>query len=362
MTSPLSGTKFSGGGGDFPEGISVIICAHNAADRIGETLRHLAKQQTGAVQWEIILVDNGSTDNTTEVARRVWPIDAPAPLRLLSESTLGYNRAADHGIAHARFSIIAHVHDDNWLAEDWLARVAAIFRSNPEIGACGGLITGAFDCAAPKWFSEFQENYAVGPQGEHEGDITWSRGYLWGAGLCLRRTAWMEIKRRGFQSLGSGRTAGKRMISGEDTELCYALRLAGWKLWYSENLCLTHYIPAARLNWRYLRALFRSFGESSARHDCYLYPLSHTSISFSIWRTALLQSLRGVLGWLRRKWTALFRRSEGNPDLLRLEWYIGRTIELIRLRDVYADAHRAVLNAKWRKVGPISAALAGDRR
>ena len=344
MTSLLSGM--------FPEGISVIVCVHNGADRIGPTLRHLARQEAGSMPWEVIVVDNGSTDGTARAAREAWPTDAPAPLRLFSQPIPGYNHAADCGIAEARFNVIAHVHDDNWLEKDWLARAAAVFQSDPEIGACGGQTKASFECDPPWWFREFQENYAVGLQSEHSGDITWSRGYLWGAGLCVRRTAWMELKRQGFRPLSTGRNAGRRLISGEDSEVCFALRLAGWKLWYSEDLCLTHYLPAARLNWIYLRRLFRSFGEASAGHDCYLSVISNAGVNFErMWRDALMESLCKILRRRPRRWAALLLGSEGNPDVLRLEWQIGRIIGLMRMRGTYADAHRAVFDAEWRNAG-----------
>lgn len=350
MTSLLSGIRFSGGDEDFPEGISVIICTRNATSRIGQTLRHLARQKVSGLPWEIIIVDNGSTDETAEMARREWPVDAPVPLRIFYEPTPGYNYAAEHGISHARYSVISHVHDDNWLEEDWIARVAAIFRSNPEIGACGGRTKANFECLPPAWFSKFQENYAIGPQSERGGDITWSRGYLWGAGLSVRRTAWMQLKQRGFRSRSSGRKAGQRLISGEDSEICYALRLAGWKLWYCEDLQLTHHIPATRLNWQYLRRLFRSFGGASALHDCYFYPLSHVSLRCDgLWREALMKSLSQLLWRVRRAGPALFWTFEGNADLLQLEREIGRTVQLIRMRNAYAQTHRAVFDAEWRE-------------
>jgi glycosyltransferase involved in cell wall biosynthesis len=349
MTSPSSGIE-SSGRGEFAEGVSVIVCARNAASRIGRTLLHLAQQEAVPVPWEVIVVDNNSTDGTVEAARKAWPANAPAPLRLLSEPTLGYNHAAERGIANARYSIIAHVHDDNWLEKNWIAQAAAIFRSDPEIGACGGRVEAGLECKPPWWFAATQHRYAVGPQGEQSGDVTWSRGYLWGAGLCVRRTAWEKLEQEGFRFLTSGRKASGKIISGEDSEICYALRLAGWKLYYSEDLRLTHYIPAARLNWRYLTKLVRSFGAASALHDCYIYPLSHERLNEDrIWWNALKQSVRRLVG-MRRSWFALVRESEGNTDLLLLQRQIARTLELVRLRNTYAQIHRAVFHAAWRRM------------
>src|SRR5690348_8092021 len=71
-------------------GISVVICTYNGAERLPQTLAHLAAQEdTGTIAWEVLVVDNASTDDTAEVARRCWPADAPAPLRVVGEPRMG---------------------------------------------------------------------------------------------------------------------------------------------------------------------------------------------------------------------------------------------------------------------------------
>lgn len=323
------------------------MCTYNGAARIGETLRHLAQQEKVTVPWEVIVVDNASNDGTAEVALREWPYDASAPLRIFHERSPGYNHAADLGIAKSRYGIIAHVHDDVWLDTDWLARAAAIFTSNPAIGACGGYNRANCECSPPAWFKRYEEYFAVGQQADSSGDITFSRGYLWGAGLCIRASAWRDLKGSGFAPLTTGRNASCKLIAGEDSEVCYALRLAGWKLWYSDELRLTHFIRRERLTWRYLCRLSRSFGEASALHDCYLYPITRNRIRANLWSKAVLRSLvdlwRSRLGFL-----ALLTGAEGNLHAVRLERRIGRAAELIRMRKSYKATHHRVLNANWR--------------
>ncbi len=300
------------------------------------------------VPWEVIVVDNASSDGTAAVALREWPHDASAPLRVLKEPIPGYNHAADLAIANARYSILAHVHDDIWLEKDWLARAVTILANNPEVGACGGHNRARFECSPPKWFTQFKEYYAVGQQSDRTGDITSTRGYLWGAGLCIRTKAWRELKNGGFVSLSTGRTPGRKLIAGEDSEICYVLRLAGWRLWYSDELRLTHFIHSKRLTWRYLRRLSRSYGEASALHDCYLSPFTRCSLVPNPWSKALKQSISNMLG-SRLGLLALLIGLEGNSHALQLEREIGRTIELILIRRHYEGNHHRVLNAKWRK-------------
>ncbi|PYU17577.1 MAG: hypothetical protein DMG32_27740 [Acidobacteria bacterium] len=73
-----------------PDGLSVILCCHNSASRLPATLGHLTGQRSGGrFPWEVILVDNASSDATGRLAQELWPQDAPAPLRVVHEARLG---------------------------------------------------------------------------------------------------------------------------------------------------------------------------------------------------------------------------------------------------------------------------------
>ena len=250
--------------------VSVVICCHNSSARLGPTLEHLLRQDVPPdLAWEVVVVDNASTDETGPVARALWPDGAPAPLRVVSEPKPGLIHARRRGLSEARYEIVSFLDDDNWAAADWVRRVAEIMAADPRVGACGGRTEAVTEITPPPWFTNYAAWFAVGRQGEDVGDITWRRGRLWGAGLTLRKKAWNDLTENGFEPTLSGRT-GKKMTAGEDTEICYALRLAGWRLWYSEELVLRHFIPAERLTIAYLTRLRCGFGRQSTGFDPYL--------------------------------------------------------------------------------------------
>ena len=100
-------------------GISVVICSYNGESRIADTFCHLYQQTiTGHIDWEVILVDNASTDGLVQVARQSW--NGAMPLRILSEPMPGVEHARQTGILAARYSYIIFVDDDNHLAADYL--------------------------------------------------------------------------------------------------------------------------------------------------------------------------------------------------------------------------------------------------
>ena len=176
----------------MPAGVSIIICCHNSAQLLPETLGRLAAQRFAGPppDCEVIVVDNASTDHTAQVARQSWPADCAIPLRVVTEPQLGLTSARLRGIVEARHEIVCFVDDDNRVNSDWLDTVSKLVDEHPDVGAFGGQIEARSEAALPAWFHRFQNYYAVGQQGEQAGDVTDTRGYLWGAGLCLRKSAW----------------------------------------------------------------------------------------------------------------------------------------------------------------------------
>jgi glycosyltransferase involved in cell wall biosynthesis len=265
--------------GEFPDrpaahrrGVTILICCHNAAGRLVPTLRHLLAQQTsGATPWEVLVVDNASSDGTAEVARSVWPAGHTAPLRVISEPRLGLSYARARGLAEARYEYISFVDDDNWVNPQWIETVCAIFDGDPDIGACGSRNAAVFEAPPPPWFDRYKQGYAVGDWGSVARYTSFAD--IWGAGLSLRRIAWQQLQRVGFSPILTDRK-GNELSSCGDTEICAALSLLGWKLWYDPRLRLEHFIPAQRLTWTYLRRLWRGFGRAAVAISWYSYALT----------------------------------------------------------------------------------------
>lgn len=334
-------------------GVSVVVCCHNSAARLPETLAHLAAQESAAGgPWEVIVVDNASTDNTAGVALAEWPVDSPAPLRVVTERTLGLSHARIRGLSESTYGLVSFVDDDNWVCPEWVRCASELMSSRPEVGACGGQIEAVCEVPPPRWFDRYKGCYAIGAQGNQAGDITGDRGYLWGAGLTVRKSAILRLLSGGFQFLMMGRE-GTTLTAGEDAELCCALRLAGWRLWYEPRLRMRHYVPATRLKWDYLRSLMRGFGASSAGLDGYLDLLDRKPIPIMgtvrwswLWSAFVASARLG--GLMIGHPVALFRRSEGCPTTLRAEWQLGRIQELLKLRNTYHQALRRIQEAAWR--------------
>lgn len=334
--------------------VSIVICCYNSAPRLPETIQHLLAQEVpDGLLWEVIVVDNACTDNTAQVARSLWPDDAPAPLRVVSEPEPGLSNARRKGFEVAQYELVSFVDDDNWVAPDWVRLVSEIMTAHPEVGALGGRTEAVFEDDPPEWFENIQDQL-VGRQDDLAGDVTETKGNLIGAGLTVRISAWHDLLHKKFQSLLKGRT-GAILLSGEDYEICYALRLAGWKLWCEPNLRLEHYMPNTRLQWEYLRRLNRGFGISRVGLEPYEFALKNLTpglpfIFGRIWIWQALKTLGKVILWHGWDWTrSIWADTEGSKKMLGAEYHLGRLLEILRKRKVYDHNVLSVWNAPYRK-------------
>jgi glycosyltransferase involved in cell wall biosynthesis len=320
-------------------GVSIVICCYNSSSRLPDAFKYLLKQEVPSdILWEVIVVDNASTDNTSHIARSFWPDDAQTQLRIVNEPNPGLSHARKRGFMEAQYEIISFLDDDNWAAPNWVSLVSEIMTAHPDVGACGGRTVAKIYGSAPSWFTEYSSGYVIGRQFNKTGDITWNKGWLWGAGLTIRKKAWEELNQTGFQSILSGRT-GNKISSGEDVELCYALRLAGWRLWYSDDLVIQHYIPFERLTIDYLSKLEFGFGAQTVGFDPYNFYVSHTH--------AEIKTIFGKI-WLRklfREFYICFFR-----DCSFWKKWIGRPKSIFNHRMLWLH-HWGRINALWKARG-----------
>jgi glycosyltransferase involved in cell wall biosynthesis len=257
----------------MPSGISVIICCFNSATRITPTLLHLYNQKDISLSsWEIIVVNNCSTDNTAEKAVQLWeslPSNKPR-FSVVNESTPGLSAARQKGISQSYFDYVLFCDDDNWLDEDYLSLALNIMQNNPLIGALGGTGIPVFEKNEPPYFWVNQYHVlAVGNQSDIDGDITDERGVLYGAGLILNKAAYNTLKEKfQFKFLLSDRI-GDNLVSSGDHELCLALRKIDFRIFNAKALKFKHYIPAYRTTIEYYKKLFLGFGMSYAMLHVY---------------------------------------------------------------------------------------------
>src|SRR5579875_3432367 len=227
------------------KGISVIICCYNSAKRLPETFNYLLKQKIDdKFHWEIIIVDNLSTDNTYEVAKRFKLNHPYIRIEIVRAEIPGLIAARQKGIETTNYDYILFCDDDNWLDKDYLVTGYKILEHNSKVGAVGGTGRAYFENnEKPYWFDDFEALFAVGKQGDKSGYVTYTKGYVYGAGMFVRKAALNNISLE--NSVLTGRLGGK-LSSGDDVELCYNIIINGYEIWWDSYLKFQHYISSNR--------------------------------------------------------------------------------------------------------------------
>jgi glycosyltransferase involved in cell wall biosynthesis len=281
-------------------GISVIICCHNSDWVISRTLSALANQKSPECAWELILVDNNSSDRTREIFQIFQAEHVQVDARYVFEIKQGLSYARIAGYSAAKYPILIFCDDDTLFCAEYLAVAFRYMNYHSQVGLCGGCGTAVFEVQPDSRVLPFLDHYATGPQApESPCDIT-ERGFVFGAGMVVRKSAMDIILECGFEFASLGRT-GKMLTGGEDVELGHAIREAGFRIHYLADLKYEHILPARRLTWDYLNRMTYGSGYSSA-----VMPWPTTLFSFKshpcyVAAWSIVEFLRrGVPCWLGR--------------------------------------------------------------
>lgn len=325
-------------------GVSVIVCCYNSESRIELTLQHLIGQRVDpSLGWEIIVIDNGSNDGTSRTASSFLLNHANSiQWKVVAEPRPGLSNARKRGFDEARFNIVLMVDDDNSLAPNYIDGIWTAFIENPQAGMVGGMGVAKLENEAPTWFKTYDYCFAVGPQTKPS-----SSGieYLYGAGLALRMDVLEQIRAAGFESLLSDRI-GNSLMSGGDTELCFAYRMAGYKLIYRPELTFIHHLSSDRINWSYLRRLFSGFGHTKAYMDIYVSAISGKALPVDgrlpFWLNRVIYLTKDLTKDLPILIKGSIYSLEGNDQLLVAIAKRGHLRRIIWLRKEYLSMFQKV--------------------
>lgn len=338
--------------------VCLLVCSYNGSAVIGETLRHICNVQppTGH-EWELIVVDNASTDGTAATASR-YLNDAPFPCRVLSQPLPGKMNALRMGIHTTQAELISIIDDDNWISADWLETVIARADAHPKVGIFGSLNEAVCESSPPEWFSRFKGRYACGPQNPGKvnanGECTF--GVIFGAGMTFRKSIWTDLEASDFWFMNDC-GPNRFQTSGEDMEFCYAACQLGWHVMYCPELTLKHFMTTPRLNWQYLLRLMKANGHGVVGIDPHII-VKDQSVQpkrmdrlRQTWQWQLIARLRRLTRHPPAKLLFPNRIPEGDASAMSVIGDCAAVRSILRERGRYTKYFRqvAALAATWRK-------------
>ncbi len=209
----------------------MIVCSLNGERVLPACLASVLASR--GVEFELIVVDNGSTDSTAQLVGR----DFPAARLIRTGRNLGFGGGNNVGIQAARGDILILLNDDTEVPPDWLAALARPFARDPSIGAAGCKLLypdrRTIQHAGGVIFPSGNTcHIGVGEEDRGQYDTPCERDYVTGAALALRRSALAEVGLLDPDFFP---------IYFEEVDMQLRLRRAGWKIWYEPTACLIHH-------------------------------------------------------------------------------------------------------------------------
>jgi O-antigen biosynthesis protein len=197
--------------------VTVVLCSYNGERYIGETLSAIQALDYG--NYEVIVVDDGSTDATAAIASRY-------PVRLIRTKNLGLSSARNTGAKAATGDIVAYIDDDAYPDPDWLKHLARVFLCNPDYAGVGG------PNIPPPGDSLVAQCVAHAPGGPlHVLLSDREAEHIPGCNMAFRRTHLLAIG--GFDL--------QFRAAGDDVDVCWRIQEQGWKLGFSPAATVFHH-------------------------------------------------------------------------------------------------------------------------
>ena len=240
---------------DIPA-ISVIISAFNRGEGLRETLRSVLAQDPSAVDYEVIAVDNNSTDNTAEVIHSLIR-EGHTRLRYVFEPQQGVSYGRNAGIRVARAPVLAFTDDDVVVSPQWLRVIKRRFDENPSVDYLTGRMLPIYDVDPPAWLTRANSGPCVlrdrGDQPLYSEPGRFFPGWAT-ANIAFRREVFTRA------GLFSG-----DFPRGQDLEFIIRVWRAQGRGMYAPDMTVSHRITAERMTKAYHRMWHTREGDIRAR-------------------------------------------------------------------------------------------------
>jgi L-malate glycosyltransferase len=240
---------------------TILLATRNRGSTLEAVLARYCELDVPAAGWDIVIVDNGSTDHTKQV---VQAFSERLPISYCFEPTPGKNVALNRGLPLVTGDLIVFTDDDIFPKSDWLTQFCAAADSHPSYAVFSGII-------APRWEAPPSEAirravplsicFGMHAPGMREGPS--DANHAFGGNVAIRADAFRAGHR--FDPTMGPRSDSSPM--GSETELIRRLAHDGFKVWCCEQAVVEHLIPSAHMELSWILKRAERWGRASARLD-----------------------------------------------------------------------------------------------
>ena len=259
---------------------SVVICTYNGSRTIAECLSHVV--QIDYPNWEVIVVDDGSTDHT---AKLVEGFD----VRLIRAPHAGLSAARNTGMRAASGEYVAYIDDDAYPTKDWLRYLALKFLSSSHSGIAGPNLSPPGDGATAQCIDNAPGNPTIVLLSDDEAE------HLPGCNMAFRRECLLAID--GFDE--------RFWAAGDDVDLCWRLMDRGWTLGFAPGAIVWHHRRGS------IRAFWRQqfhYGKAEALLE-EKWPERYNAAGHLAWRGSIYDTRGGMLTSMGRIYHGVWGRA-----------------------------------------------------
>jgi glucosyl-dolichyl phosphate glucuronosyltransferase len=237
--------------------ISVIICSYNRENYIIQAIDSLYHQTIARSEYEVIVVDNNSTDNTEQVCKTYIAAHPDYNIRYLTETQQGASFARNTGAAIATSPYLVFMDDDAKAEKDFLERILHFFETHPDAGAMGGRIIPLYVPAEPKWMSHFVSALVGNFHYSDQVEVFRNGKYPLESNMIVRKADFDAIG--GFNPLLPG-VKGTLRIGGEGKDFFYRLMALDRKVYYDPLAIVHHVVEVKKLTPEYMYRVASGIG------------------------------------------------------------------------------------------------------
>ncbi len=216
--------------------ITVVICTYNRAKFIGDALQSLYEQTLDKNEFEVIVVNNNSTDETEDICQSFMAAHLELDLKYVVENQQGLSFARNRGIEEATYDIINYIDDDAIPYPDFLENILKHFTNFPDTIGIGGVVIPNYEIGEPKWMSKYLEGLVTKVDLGKEIKKYDKKIFPVGCNMTYRKSA--LIKCGGFNNALKWRA--------DDKYIFFAIRKFTDQIYYVPDVILRHQIDAKR--------------------------------------------------------------------------------------------------------------------
>ena len=241
---------------EYPYKISAVICSYNRARFIIQAVESLFGQDYDRRLYEVIVVDNNSTDNTVALLEEYKTAHPGYNFRYYVEHNQGVAFTRTRCAKEAKGEIVAYLDDDSTAQPGWLSSIADFFDKHPDTYSTGGKIIPKFLTGIPDWYSKYffglVGNFDQGPKVKQ---LTGAR-YPCGANMAFRKKVFEEI---GYFNTDLGRK-GAGLLANEEKDIYLRILAHHHTVYYLPHVAVLHSVEANKFDKAYVERHSKGIG------------------------------------------------------------------------------------------------------